>query len=122
MVAVVRAQLRSRRLDVVVLRTIGLSSREQAAVRRRELALVLGYGALAGLLAGVAASALTVPQLARAAVVEPYSTVPTPLGFDLIGLAAGLVALLAALMIVVGVYTGRVASQARTATGAEEAR
>lgn len=119
-VAVVRAQLRSRRLDVAVLRAIGLSSRDQAAVRRRELAIVLGYGALTGLIAGFAVAWLTVPQLARAAVVDPYSTVPTPLGFDLAGLGLGLAAVALALAIVVTVYTSRVAVQARTAIGAEE--
>jgi len=119
-VAVVRAQLRSRRVDVVVLRAIGLGSRDQAAIRRRELGLVLGYGGVAGLLAGLVVSTLTVPQLARAAVIEPYSTVPTPLGFDLAGLGAGAAALALALLVIVGVYTARVVQQARTAIGAEE--
>lgn len=119
-VAVVRAQLRSRRLEVVVLRAIGLSSRQQSAVRRRELGLVLGYGVAAGLIAGAAVTALTVPQLARAAVVDPYSAVPTALGFDLVGLAVGLAALILALSVIVTVYTSRVAVQARTAIGAEE--
>ena len=119
-VAVVRAQLRSRRLDVVVLRAIGFGSRDQADVRRRELGLVLGFGALTGLVAGGAVALLTVPQLARAAIVEPYTTVPTPLEFDLIALGAGLAALLAALLVIVLVYAARVADQARTAIGAEE--
>jgi hypothetical protein len=119
-VAVVRAQLRSRRLDVVVLRAIGFGSRDQAGVRRRELALVLGFGALTGIVAGAAVALLTVPQLARAAVVEPYTTVPTPLLFELTGLGAGVAALVAALVVIVSVYTSRVANQARTAIGAEE--
>jgi predicted lysophospholipase L1 biosynthesis ABC-type transport system permease subunit len=120
-VAVVRAQLRSRRLDVVVLRAIGLGARDQAGIRRRELGLVLGFGILTGLLTGVAVAVLTVPQLARAAVVQPYSTVPTPLDVDLIALGAALGVLLVALAIIVGVYAARVARQARTAIGAEEA-
>lgn len=119
-VAVVRAQLRSRRLDVVVLRAIGFGSRDQAGVRRRELGLVLGFGLLTGIIAGAAVAVLTVPQLARAAVVEPYSTVPTPLFFDLIGLGAGIAALVVALVVIVAVYAARVARQARTAIGAEE--
>jgi hypothetical protein len=118
--AAVRAQLRSRRIDVIVLRAIGLSSRDQAAVRRRELGIVLGYGMLAGLIAGAAVTALTVPQLARAAVVEPFSTVPTPLGVDPVSLGAAAAALVTALLIIAGVYATRVAVQARTAIGAEE--
>jgi hypothetical protein len=119
-VAVVRAQLRARRLDVVVLRAIGLSARDQSKVRRRELGLVLGYGLAIGAVAGLAVSVLTVPQLARAAVVEPYSTVPTPLYFDPLGLALGAAALVIALLVIVAVYTTRVAVQARTAIGSEE--
>ncbi|HTL41609.1 MAG TPA: FtsX-like permease family protein, partial [Pseudolysinimonas sp.] len=119
-IAVARAQLRSRRVDVVVLRAIGFGSRDQAAVRRRELGLVLGFGAVAGLIAGAAVSLLTVPQLARAAVVEPYASVPTPLVVDLAGLAAGLGLLLLGLAAIVMVYASRVAQHARTAIGAEE--
>jgi hypothetical protein len=53
-------------------------------------------------------------------VVEPYTTVPTPLLFELTGLGAGVAALVAALVVIVSVYTSRVANQARTAIGAEE--
>ena len=119
-IAVARAQLRSRRLDVVVLRAIGFGSRDQAAVRRRELGLVLGFGAIAGLIAGAVVSLLTVPQLARAAVVEPYDSVPTPLVIDLAALSAGLALLLLGLVVIVMVYAARVARHARTAIGAEE--
>jgi ABC-type antimicrobial peptide transport system permease subunit len=106
----------------VVLRALGLGSRDQASIRRRELTLVLGFGAATGLVAGLAVTALTVPQLARAAVIDPYRSVPTPLAFDLVGLGAGLGALLAALGVIVAVAGARVAQQARTAIGAEEVR
>jgi predicted lysophospholipase L1 biosynthesis ABC-type transport system permease subunit len=119
-IAVARAQLRSRRLDVVALRAIGFGSRDQAAVRRRELGLVLGFGAVAGVIAGATVSLLTVPQLARAAVVEPYASVPTPLAFDVATLAVGLLALVLSLAAIVAVYAARVARHARTAIGAEE--
>ena len=88
--AVVGAQLRSRRLDIVVLRALGLDARMQSAIRRRELLIVLAYGAIVGVVAGVAVTMLTVPQLARAAVPNPYSTVLTFLGVDAVGLAVGL--------------------------------
>lgn len=121
-IAVTRAQLRSRLLEVVVLRTIGLGSRGQAALRRRELAIVLGYGAIAGLIAGAAVVLLTVPQLARAAVPDPYPTVATPVAIDLLGLAGGLALTVVVLAAIVSVYTSRVAAQARSAAGAEEVR
>ncbi len=121
-VAVTRAQLRSRLLEVVVLRTIGLGSRDQSALRRRELAIVLGYGALAGFVAGAAVVLLTVPQLARAAVPDPYPTVPTPIAVDLVGLVGGLTLIAVLLAVIVTVYTSRVAAQARSSAGAEEVR
>jgi ABC-type lipoprotein release transport system permease subunit len=120
LLAVVRAQLRSRRIDVVVLRAIGLSSRDQAAVRTREQGIVLGYGLLTGLIAGGAVTVLTVPELARAAVIDPFTAVPTPLGIDPVALGAGAAALVLALVVIAGVYASRVAVQARTAIGAEE--
>ena len=57
---------------------------------------MLGYGGLTGLLCGFAVCLLTIPQLARAAVVDPYPTVPTPLGFDWIGLGSGVAVLVVA--------------------------
>jgi ABC-type lipoprotein release transport system permease subunit len=119
--AVVGAQLRSRRLDIAVLRALGLDSRMQAAIRRRELLIVLGYGAVLGLIAGAAVTALTVRQLARAAVPNPYDTVATPLGVDVLGLAAGLGALVVVLAVIVAVYSIRVARLARSAATTEDA-
>jgi predicted lysophospholipase L1 biosynthesis ABC-type transport system permease subunit len=119
-IAVLRAQLRSRRLEIAVLRAIGFGSRDQAAVRRMEYALVLGFGAVVGIGSGLVVSLLTVPQLARAAVIDPYTSVPTPLLLDPLGLAAGLAALLLAMLTLVGVFSARVAAQARAATGTEE--
>ena len=119
--AVVGAQLRSRRLDIVVLRALGLDARMQAAIRRRELLIVLAYGALVGIVAGAAVTVLTVPQLARAAVPNPYGTVPTPLGADLVGLSAGLGALVLVLAVIVAVYSIRVSKLARSSAGPEDA-
>jgi hypothetical protein len=122
LLAVVRAQLRSRRLDVAVLRALGLTSRDQGSMRRAELSFVLGYGALTGLVAGAVVTFLTMAQLARAAVPEPYDTIATGLHIDLIGLGAGLGALAVAVAVIVVVYAARVAAQARSTIGAEEAR
>ncbi len=119
--AVVGAQLRSRRLDIVVLRALGLDARMQSAIRRRELLIVLVYGAVVGVVAGATVAALTVPQLARAAVPNPYSTVPTPLGADAFGLAVGLGALVLVLAVIVGVYSIRVSKLARSSAAPEDA-
>jgi predicted lysophospholipase L1 biosynthesis ABC-type transport system permease subunit len=119
--AVVGAQLRSRRLDIVVLRALGLDARMQSAIRRRELLIVLVYGAVVGVVAGAAVAMLTVPQLARAAVPNPFSTVPTPLGADVVGLAAGLGALVFVLAVIVGVYSIRVSKLARSSAAPEDA-
>jgi ABC-type antimicrobial peptide transport system permease subunit len=72
-----RAQLRSRRGEVAVLRAVGLGSRAQAGIRARELGVVIGTGLLAGLGAGTIVALLTVPQLARAAIPAPYPVIGT---------------------------------------------
>ena len=110
-----RAQLRSRRADIAVLRAVGLSAREQANVRAGEQTLILGTGVLAGLLAGAAVAMLTIPQLARAAVPEPYTAIETALVVDPIGLGIGLGALLAGLAVVVGAVRMAVTVLARRA-------
>jgi hypothetical protein len=110
-----RAQLRSRRADIAVLRALGLSAREQAAVRSGEQALILGTSVVAGLLTGAAVIALTVPQLAIAAVPEPYSSIATDLVIDPVGFGLGMGALLTGLVIVVGAVRVAVAVLARRA-------
>ena len=80
LVTVGRGQLRSRRGDVAILRALGLTVREQQVLRGRELAWTTVFGLAAGMVAGVAVAVLVVPQLARAAVPEPYPTIATGLG------------------------------------------
>ncbi|MEO7896111.1 MAG: FtsX-like permease family protein, partial [Pseudolysinimonas sp.] len=117
--AAARAQLRSRRGEVAVLRAIGLGAGDQAGIRARELGIVLGTGLLAGLLAGATVSLLTVPQLARAAIPVPYPAIGTELSVDLAGLGAALLALVVALTIVVAISVAGVAALARRALPAE---
>ena len=81
LVTVGRGQLRSRRGDIAMLRALGLSVREQQVLRGRELAWTDSLRpASPALVAGVAVAVLVVPQLARAAVPEPYPTIATGLG------------------------------------------
>lgn len=113
--AAARAQLRSRRGEVAVLRAIGLGSGTQAGIRIRELTIVLGTGVLAGLLAGGVVALLTVPQLARAAVPDPYPAIGTSVAVDLPGLGIGLGALVIALAVIVVLSGSAVAALSRRA-------
>jgi ABC-type antimicrobial peptide transport system permease subunit len=117
--ATTRAQGRSRRAESGVLRALGLFSREQAAVRFRELAMVILAAALAGAVVGLAVSALTVPQLARAAIPAPYLAVGTELAVDAAPLAAAILTLLAALAVVALVARWRTGALARGALPTE---
>jgi ABC-type antimicrobial peptide transport system permease subunit len=63
------AGLHARRGEVVVLRAVGLSARQQSAARLREVLSVVGLAVLFGLLSGAAVSWLTIVGLAKSAVV-----------------------------------------------------
>ncbi len=116
------AQLRSRRAEVIILRAVGLSSGSLAGIRRRELLIVLGYGILVGLVSGIVITVLELATLARAAVPDPYRSLPTAVHLNAPLLAIGLCALAALLAAVVGIYGLRVAAQARTLSAREEVR
>lgn len=75
--AVSVAGVRERRGEVAVLRAVGLRPRAQGASRATELAVVAGAALVAGLLAGWALAAATVPGLA-AATLTGFAVVPTP--------------------------------------------
>ena len=117
LVTVGRGQLRSRRGDIAILRALGLTVREQQVLRGRELAWTTVFGLVAGTIAGVAVAVLVVPQLARAAVPEPYPTIATGLGVHVPGLLAGAVALVGALAVGVVAYSWRVGVEARRTGG-----
>lgn len=118
--AVTAAQIRSRRGEVTVLRALGLSPGRLGGMRRAELAVVLGIGAVVGMLAGAAVSALMIPTVARAAVPDPYPELPTALAIAAPALALAVGLLVAAFAAVVLAYGARVARQARHTTGREE--
>ena len=111
--AVSGAQLRGRRGEVVVLKAIGMGSRQQGRVRRREFTLVAGYGAILGLLAGVVAVMATIAPLARSAVPDPFAEVPTSTMFEPISLALALGGLLMLVAATILVHSAQVAAQAR---------
>ncbi|GAB3084139.1 FtsX-like permease family protein [Isoptericola nanjingensis] len=120
--AVSVAGVRERRGEVAVLRAVGLPPRAQGASRATELAVVTAAALVAGLLAGWALAAATVPGLA-AATLTGFAVVPTPdtAYSPEAALVPGgvLVAGLAAVALVVG---AAVAAQARDGGYREEVR
>ena len=120
--AVVGAQLRGRSGEVVVLRAIGMGSKQQGRTRRREYTLVIAYGIAVGLVAGLLAAIATIAPLALSAVPDPYPEVPTELMFEPISLGVSLITLT---LLVIGsafVYGVQVTTQARTLAAQEVVR
>jgi hypothetical protein len=94
---------RERRGEVVALRAVGLSARQQARSRSAELGLVLGCALVAGLVAGSAVTVAVADLLARITVPEAFAGLssgvhldPLPLVVLLAALLLGAVALAAA--------------------------
>lgn len=111
----VRARIGWGRNDVAALRALGLGPRAQRGVPVREFTAVLVLGLLWGLLAGAAVAALTVPQIARAAVPQRYQAIGTSASWDLPALALLVGALLLGLVVVVVGLSRATARLAQTA-------
>ena len=98
------SRLRWGRADFASLRAIGMNAREQSAVVVREFVVVLAVAVLAGAVAGLVVTLLTVPQFARAAVDRDNLPV-TSLAVNWVGLGVLLGALavgVAASMLILG--------------------
>ena len=117
------AQLRSRRAEVVILRAVGPLVRRARvdpaarAVHRARATASSSVSCRARLV-----TAIVLSSLARAAVPDPYSSLPTTVQVDVPQLALGLALLAGLLAAVVAVYGLRVAVQARTLSAREEVR
>jgi hypothetical protein len=120
--AIAGALLRDRAGEVVVLRVLGRTPRDQARSRERELAVVLAAAVLGGSVVGAVVAALTVAELARSAVLGADSAVATVIAVDSLVLAAVLGATVFTLAAATVVYGGRVAAQARALSPREDAR
>jgi hypothetical protein len=120
--AVVGAQLRARRDEVVILRAIGVTARDQGRIRRQEFSVLSWYGMVVGITAGFAAVAFTVAPLARASVPDAYRGLPTLVVFDPVQLAIALLVLAGLVAAVVAVYVAQVRGQAAVGGGPEEGR
>lgn len=114
-----RSRVRWGRAEIGSLRALGLSSSDQASIVVRELAVVLAAAAVIGALAGATVSALTVPQLARAAVDRAYLSGVTVLAVDWVGLAVLLGALALGVVVVLVDLSRRVRALAATSLPGE---
>lgn len=113
LVTVARGQLSARHDDAEILRALGMSVRDQQRLRVRELAWTAAFALVVGLLAGAAVAVLVVPQLARAAVPEPYPTIGTSLAVDAVALLAGTALLVGTLAAGIAWYAARVGADLR---------
>ncbi|MFC7880149.1 FtsX-like permease family protein, partial [Isoptericola sp. NPDC057391] len=120
--AVSVAGLRERRGEVAVLRAVGLPPRAQGTSRATELAVVVAAALVAGLLAGWALAAATVPGLA-AATLTGFAVVPTPdMAFAAAAALVPGVLLVAGLAAVALAVRAVVTAQAREGAYREEVR
>ncbi|MEG3615669.1 FtsX-like permease family protein [Isoptericola haloaureus] len=111
--------LGARRGEVVVLRALGVGPRQQGRGRAGELVVLGGVGLGAGVLAGAALAAATVPGLAHAVV--RGGTTPG-LVVDATVLVPLLLAAVVGVLLVGAVVASRVAAQARDTTYRAEVR
>jgi hypothetical protein len=114
--------LRDRRAEVVVLRAVGVGSRQQVSARRRELAGVVLGAALVGVIGGLAVFLLAGNALARLSVVTAPSTLSVQGRLDPIGLAIAIGALAVAVAVVLWLYGRAVRRQAADTSYRAETR
>lgn len=120
--AAISSALRRRRGEVVVLRAVGLSARQQAWTRRLEVIGVTVAAAVFGLAGGVAVVLLVGNTLARLSVVTAPSTLSVQGRVDPVGMGAGLAVVAAGLAVAVWAYGASVRRQAADTAYREETR
>ncbi|WP_158603908.1 FtsX-like permease family protein [Cryobacterium tepidiphilum] len=112
----------SRRGEVVLLRTLGLTAGAQVRSRLAELGVVVAGAFVLGGAAGAVVTLLTVPDLARTAVGDPGAAIPVPLLVAWPAWGASLGAL-AVLLAAAGLgYAARIRRQAADTAWREETR
>ncbi len=120
--AVASAEHRVRMPEIGLLRALGFRAREQASSRSGEWTAVLASAVVIGLLAGLVVGALTVPQLASAAIPGVDLGLGTPLRVDVTGLAIAVAALVLVCAASVVWVSVSVARDARVVRGPEGLR
>jgi hypothetical protein len=106
------SRIRWGRNDIAALRALGMRPAEQSAVVVREMLFVLAASLVAGAAAGALVGALTVPQLARAAVDRGYLSSSASLAVDWTGLGLLLGALVVGIAAILVDLSRRVRSLA----------
>ena len=114
-----RAQHRSRRSEVAVLRALGLNARRQGALRSSEIGLAATFGVLGGVGAGAIAVSLAVVPFARAALPADGQFAATPIAVDLSTGALAISGLVLGLLVIAFGAALRVSRDARSANAAE---
>ncbi|MDL9977836.1 FtsX-like permease family protein [Microbacterium sp. ASV49] len=105
--AVAAALLRRRRNEIVVLRALGFSAKQQVRTRRAELWCIAIAAGILGAVAGLVVTWLVAPGLARRTVVTAPPALPATVTVDLLWLAVAVVLAVVAAASVILVY-GRV--------------
>ena len=113
---------RERRGEVVALRAVGLSARQQARSRSAELGLVLGCALVAGLVAGSAVAVAVADLLARITVPEAFAGLSSGVHLDPLPLVVLLTALLLGAVALTAVQARTVRRQALDLDHREDAR
>jgi hypothetical protein len=120
--AVAAALLRRRRTEIVVLRALGFSARQQVRARRAELSCIAIAAGVLGAFAGMVVTWLVAPALARRTVVNAPDALPAPVAVDLVWLAVAVVVAGVAAASVIAVYGGIIRRQAADTEYREETR
>jgi hypothetical protein len=113
-------ELRDRRVEVELLRALGVVAQRQARNRALEWAGLLGLGLIVGLIDGFLVSLLLVTGLARTAVPQSMAALPTTFRVDPIGGSLALVLLLLALGGLLALIAVTVRRQAMSSHASQE--
>src|SRR5690606_5154641 len=84
LIAVTTVLSTTRRPEVPVLRALGLSAKQQARIRLREMLLTSGLALLFGVAIGLIAAWLTVPEMAASTMLARPDGLATPLSLDFV--------------------------------------
>jgi hypothetical protein len=115
LIASLASVVRRRVREVGVLRALGMSGPDQARMRREEIAVVVAFGLLVGVLAGVAMLGLTVGTLARSSTPEAPQVLPLTLRFDVVSPVILVALIVLVSILVISRYLAEILRTARVA-------
>jgi hypothetical protein len=115
LIASLASVVRRRVREVGVLRALGMSGPDQARMRRSEIAIVVAFGLVVGVLAGAAMVGLTVATLARSSTPEAPQVLPLVLRFDVVAPAVLVALIVLVSVVVIARYLAVIVATARVA-------